>query len=221
MKLITTDSDDTFQSVSSTTVTLSLDQASLSGASLRGVDLKGASFKKADLSKANLDGADLRSADLTDADLSKAALKDADLRDANLSGVNLSDLGSYKKDGSKIFYGYAPGRIPRNLGADLSGADLRGAELKNSNLKDVVLENADLRGVSIEEGNLSLSWLCHTKLPEDINIDSNRDCSQLEALKIEQSYEKAAEMWQDEEFKQRLDEFFSDQETTEFLEEDR
>ena len=220
--LITADSNSADQLTASTAVTLNLNQSSLSGASLSGVDLRGASFEGANLSKADLNGADLRDADLTGADLSQADLQYADLRNANLSNANLSDVFMYQEDGTIFTYGYLPGQVPRNIGADLEGADLRGADLSNSSLKDVVLKNADLSDINIEAEALALSWLCSTKLPENINLDPNRDCSQLEELRMEQSIERAKEEWNDEEFRQRLNEVFSDRDLPAFFpEEDR
>ncbi|MEM9006523.1 MAG: pentapeptide repeat-containing protein [Cyanobacteria bacterium P01_F01_bin.86] len=133
------------------------ENANLIGADLSFADLNGASLRNASLRYADLSGADLSSADLRFADLSGANLINTNLRFANLSGAEV-------------------------LGADLSGADLSGAEVHNAKPHGATpggfpLRFADMEsGVSFYQAHLERAKLCRTKLPENIDIDPNRDC---------------------------------------------
>jgi uncharacterized protein YjbI with pentapeptide repeats len=124
-----------------------LESAYLIGANFRGANLRGACLEGANLHEAKLIGAYLSGADLEGADLRGADLRGAVLEGAYLGGANLE-------------------------GADLSGAVLEGAYLEGANLR-----GADLRSATGLTGEqLEKAWICQTKLPESIGIDSNRDC---------------------------------------------
>jgi uncharacterized protein YjbI with pentapeptide repeats len=139
-----------------------LEKAELDGAKLEGACLEGANLNNANLTGANLTGADLTGAHLEGADLTKANLIKAELVRARLINANLSNA---KLEGAKL------------EGAKLEGANLRDASLKGADLTGAYLEGADLRGVKGLTGEqLEKAWICQTKLPESIDIDSNRDC---------------------------------------------
>ena len=121
--------------------------------SLSGTNLSSAILNDADLRGATLDNVNLSSANLSGAKLSGANLVGADLSDANLSDANFFSTNFFS---THLFRA--------NLfGADLNNADLSGAE-----------------GLTKEQ--LERVLLCDTKLPEDINLDPNRDCEYLEGL---------------------------------------
>jgi uncharacterized protein YjbI with pentapeptide repeats len=116
-------------------------------------------------SKVKIDYTDLRGAQLDYTDLSGAQLYHADLSGADLEGADLTD-------------------------AYLIGADLTRANLMNANLEDAILYRANLMNANLEGADLKevigltkqqieKAYLCQTKLPEDIDIDPNRDCAKL------------------------------------------
>lgn len=113
------------------------------------------------LSNANLSNADLRSADLNSADLSSADLSGAYLFRANLLNANL-------------------------LNADLRSVNLFSADLRRANLSSAILLNSNL----LVTENLTKSQLeskdppliCNSPLPQNIKIDSNRDCGKVASV---------------------------------------
>ena len=137
-----------------------IDYTDLRGAQLDYTDLSGAQLYHADLSGADLEGADLTDAYLIGADLTRANLMNANLMNAWINSV------------------------------DLIGADLTRANLMNANLEDAILYRANLMNANLEGADLKevigltkqqieKAYLCQTKLPEDIDIDPNRDCAKL------------------------------------------
>jgi uncharacterized protein YjbI with pentapeptide repeats len=55
-------------------------------------------------------------------------------------------------------------------GAQLYHADLSGADLEGADLREVI---------GLTKQQIEKAYLCQTKLPEDIDIDPNRDCAKL------------------------------------------
>lgn len=189
---------------------LSLSQASLSNADLGNADLRfadlsnanlsNASLNNADLSNADLRGADLRGTDLRFADLSGADLHDADLRFASrsfiarrvteayvsvVSGADLrdADLSYASLRGASLRF--ADLRGTSLYFADLRGTSLRFADLGNADLSYTELSFADLSAVrNLTQGQIELALLCNTKLPKNINLDTNRDCEELKTREI-------------------------------------
>ena len=135
------------------------------GVYLRGIelpyaDLEGANLERADLWFANLEGADLVRANLEGAYLVKANLEGASLLAANLEGANVGGANLEK--------------------ASLEGANLEGASLLAANLEGASLREANLEGASLREANLEKAKVCQTILPENLTVDSNRDCEELD-----------------------------------------
>ncbi|MBE7384346.1 MAG: pentapeptide repeat-containing protein [Leptolyngbya sp. SIO1E4] len=149
---------------------LSLNRANLSGADLSLADLSGADLFGADLSGADLSGAGLSGAILIWADLSRADLSRANLSRAILSRANLSETNLR---GANLGADLSGAILSR---ADLSGADLSEAFLDGANLSGANLSGADLSGADLSEANLDAARLCHTKLPDGITLDPDRDC---------------------------------------------
>ncbi|MEO0987064.1 MAG: pentapeptide repeat-containing protein [Cyanobacteria bacterium J06639_14] len=167
--------------------------ADLSNADLRSTDLSYADLSNAylsyaNLSDSNLSNANLRSTDLSNTDLSDAFLGNANLRDANLRDVNLSNANLRSADLSNADL------LDVNLldadlsNADLSNADLsvtylRDANLSDVNLSDAILLNTDLRttqGLTPQQlTGVKHPLICDSLLPEDIEIDRDRDCDAL------------------------------------------
>jgi hypothetical protein len=54
-------------------------------------------------------------------------------------------------------------------GAQLYHADLSGADLEGADLREVI---------GLTKQQIEKAYLCQTKLPEDIDIDPNRDCGE-------------------------------------------
>jgi Pentapeptide repeats (8 copies) len=103
---------------------------------------------------------------LASSNLEDAYLVDADLTKANLSRANLSGVNLHGAD----LRGAYLSRVNLNR-AHLFGVDLSGADLGEANLVGV-----DLRETNLAEVDLSRAYLCKTKLPPSIKLDSNRDC---------------------------------------------
>lgn len=132
-----------------------LQRADLSSAHLNRADLLSANLEWAVLKSANLEGGLLFSANLEEADLTRANLGEAVLVEANLEGA---DLKSTNLQGARL------------QGADLSSANLEGADLSRANLQGAV---------GVNQKQLSQTVLCHTILPEGIDLDADRDCDRL------------------------------------------
>lgn len=164
-----------------------LTQANLSSANLLGTNLNSANFQAADLTGTNLRGAYLGNANLLGTNLNSADLIGVYLSDANLSQAKLigANLRSAKLIGAELT---DTDLSEANLnGADLSDATLKGADFTDANLREVSfqgtqfrdtnLSGADLRGaLFLETQQLDGCRLCRTKLPDYLNLDSNRDC---------------------------------------------
>lgn len=134
-----------------------LSEGNLKNANLSGANLQNTSLEDADLSEAYLAGADL-----TYAFLRGTILEGAVLRDANLMGVTLVDN-------------------------QLGSVDIRGVNLQKSNLFNVNFFNADLAKVDLTEATIeepihlseeqiNQAKLCRTVLPEDIEVNPDKDC---------------------------------------------
>jgi len=162
-----------------------LRKANLRGANLTGADLAGAYLNEVSLRRANLTGANLTGTDLTGVNLEEAELEKVDLRGANLTGANLTgtDLRGANLTGANL------------TGANLTGTDLTGVDLREANLRGASLGEVYLRGANLERANLgdadltkaggitqqqiSQALLCQTLLPNELNLDSDRDCAQI------------------------------------------
>jgi uncharacterized protein YjbI with pentapeptide repeats len=157
-----------------------LSDVNLTGANLNDANLGGANLTGANLFNTNLSGANLNRANLNGADLKKARFIGARLGFANLSGANLS--GANLNRANLSF-------------ADLSGADLHNAQLAEANLTNAKLSSTNLSFANLFEANLThanlsethnlasdyldIARLCHTKIPEGITLNPNRDCDAL------------------------------------------
>ena len=86
------------------------------------------------------------------------------------SGGRIQALEDLNNDGVDL-EGVA---VPR---ADLSEIDLSYGHLTRANFKKARLDHANLEGASrLTEDQLTLAKLCHTTLPDGIDLDPNRDC---------------------------------------------
>jgi hypothetical protein len=119
----------------------------------------------------------LRFADLSNANIGEAYLKGSNLNKANLSGANLLyvDLSNANLGGANL--GNASCCLGNFAHANLSGADLSGANLNGADLNGANLSGANLSGAQVTIDQLNTAKLCRTKLPEQITLDQNRDCS--------------------------------------------
>jgi len=161
-----------------------LSNASLGGAELSGAELSNAKLSNANLSGASLSNAKLNGANLNDADLSNASLINASLSGADLSNANLSNA---------------------NLGgADLSGADLSGADLSGATFTWTILLKVNLSVTGLTPQQLDTSYLCNVLLPDDIKLDSNRDCEKLPELLLERYPEEFTTVEEVKEYVDRL-----------------
>lgn len=94
---------------------------------------------------------------LQGANLWKANLKMATLKDANFQRTFLVDANFQD--------------------ADLESTDFQGALLKEANLQGADLMRAKLQAAKgLTRDQVSKAYLCQTELPDNINLDSNRDC---------------------------------------------
>ena len=125
--------------------------------------------KRLDLSRCNLSSANLKSANLGNANLHDANLSNnAFLNNTNLSNANLHSANL---------------RLAILDGTNLSNANLRDANLRDANLSNAIFLNTDLH----ETKNLTQSHLegkeqpliCNSPLPQNIEIDYNRDCGKV------------------------------------------
>jgi uncharacterized protein YjbI with pentapeptide repeats len=140
------------------------------GVSLEGANLRDANLSCIELKGVNLSWADLRQSDLSDSNFADANLYQANLRDANLDAINLkgAELSCSKLENAHF--------ICANLtSVRLSDSNLSGANLAGANLTDADLSCA----IGLTKEQLEKAWICKTKLPKGIGIDSNRDCARL------------------------------------------
>jgi uncharacterized protein YjbI with pentapeptide repeats len=135
-----------------------LSGADLSDTKLEYVDFRNANFSGASLWAAYLPGAYLMGADFTNADLTHASLSGAKLMGADFTNADLThaDLS----------------------GAKLAVANLTNADLTQANLSGANFINDDARGLTKKQIE-GASFLCKTKLPDEIDIDPDRDCSRM------------------------------------------
>ena len=186
-----------------------LENAHLRGSNLRNADLRNADLRNANLRKANLRNADLRNANLRKANLVKAKLFSADLRNVDFSGAQLRGALFTRAD---------------LRGANLSQVNLAGAKLNLTNLSQVNFTEASFTSGSINESDLSQAillntylrfneyltqqqlegdkppYICNARFPEQIEIDSNRDCDQLADVLYQRYPERFESLQKAEEF---------------------
>ena len=166
-----------------------LSEANLNGANLSSANLDGASLNSANLNRANLSDARLPNADLRGANLFETTLRNAALYNTNLSGALvfhtiLSDVDLRDADLSGAFLSDTNLRDADLSGADLSEAFLHGVDLSGTDLSRAFLLGADLSGTDLSEAQgltmeqLSEARLCGTTLPEGIELNSDRGCSE-------------------------------------------
>jgi hypothetical protein len=119
----------------------------------------------------------LRFANLSNANIGEAYLKGSNLNKANLSGANLLyvDLSNANLGGANL--GNSSCCLGNFAHANLSGADLSGANLNGADLNGANLSGANLSGAQVTIDQLNTAKLCRTKLPAQITLDQNRDCS--------------------------------------------
>jgi uncharacterized protein YjbI with pentapeptide repeats len=142
-----------------------LTKSDLNNAFLTESDLNGASFFMSNLRDAHLNGANLVGANLTKANLSSAHLRMSNLNGAALNGAILSNANL---NGATL------------INAHLSGANLNGANLNGANLNGAIFSGVDLsRAKGLTTAQLTVAKICHTTLPQEITLSSNRDCKVL------------------------------------------
>lgn len=165
-------------------VRANLCEAYLYNAELKDADFTQATLINADFTQATLENALLRKADLTDAKLKNANLIEVDFQESILTNV---DFTGATLDGAKSLWS-----------AKLDGAILIRASLKSLNLEQINFDKIDFKGVELDESILLGSdlsqvsnlneqqltgdnspYICVTLLPQNLQIDANRDCDQL------------------------------------------
>jgi uncharacterized protein YjbI with pentapeptide repeats len=182
-----------------------LEGANLEGANLEGANLEGANLEGAELGDANLQKAYLRQTNMQKAKLFQTKFQGADLGGADLREVQgemvylqRSKLRGAKLQGANLKNAYLWNSflVEAHLqGANLAWACLQNADLRQAKLQGVQLAQANLQGANLEGANLeraNLEWakhvtsaqltqakLCLTRLPNGIELDSNRDCQEL------------------------------------------
>jgi uncharacterized protein YjbI with pentapeptide repeats len=142
----------------------------LCGKQLPGIDLSGSHVNlwKADFSDSYLTGAILKYTNLNEADFENAKLLRADLQKTLLISANLQSANL--------------------LGSDLSDAifinvKTRNTSFKNADMTNTVIINTDLsnaRDLTFEQ--VSQAKICESKLPSNIQIKSNKNCSDPEVI---------------------------------------
>ncbi len=156
--------------------------------------LYNAEFKEADLNKAWLIDADLTRATLDNSKLARANLTNAKLIHTSLIGVDFQESTLTNADFTDAILDNA-----KSLwSAELDGAIFRRASLKGINLEAINFEQTNLEGVKLDNSILLKSnlsqvdnlneqqlrgdnppYLCATLLPQNIQIDGDRDCDRL------------------------------------------
>jgi BTB/POZ domain-containing protein KCTD9 len=172
-----------------------LEDANLGEANLEGANLEIANLRGVQLGQANLQKAYLRRTDLRKAKLFQTKFQGADLGGANLQEVqgemaylqSVNLRGAYLQ-GANFQQAYlrnsflAQAHLQR---ANLSWANLQNANLSQADLKETQLSGADLTRANLEgaknvtETQLTYAKLCLTRLPDGIELKSNRDCQEL------------------------------------------
>ncbi|MEL7408958.1 MAG: pentapeptide repeat-containing protein, partial [Cyanobacteria bacterium J06558_2] len=165
-------------------VKANLCDAYLFGANLEKADLTEAILIDVDFTNARLNEATLTKANLTGAKLINAELKKADFQGATLTNVNLKKA---ILDGSKNLWDAELDDVTLNY-ASVKDANLEKANFKQTNFKGVQLDNSvllksDLSQVTnLSEQQLTGNnppYLCATSLPQNLQIDGDRDCERL------------------------------------------
>lgn len=135
-------------------------KANLSSANLVSVDLNSENLEQAILTNSNLSASFLQDANLEKADLRVVSFVQADLTYANLQNTKLA-FASFRN-------------------ADLSHANLSGSNLENADFPSAILVGTNLLNTTdLATDMLETAKLCQTKLPQEINLDPNRDCAEL------------------------------------------
>ena len=138
----------------------------------------------ANLTRAKLDRSILAKANLTNAKLIKTSLIGVDFQDSILTNIDFSDA---ILDNAKSLWS-----------AKIDGAIFRGSSLKSINLEAINFQQTSFEGVKLDNSILLKSdlsqvnnlneqqlmgdnppYLCATLLPQDIQIDGDRDCDRL------------------------------------------
>lgn len=186
---------------------LDAQQAHLADIELAGADLDSARLQDAGLWSAELQRVQLNSAKLLRAKMSQAILSDASLKDAEMQGVQLPNADLQRANLTRANLGCVSARNEAsekrcanlhkaNLSgttlentlfkeADLSGANLSDVDLTEAELNRTILLNTNLSQAKISLAQLSSEQpplLCGTRLPDSIEIDSNRDCKVIQQV---------------------------------------
>lgn len=132
----------------------------LSGIEVDRIDLSYANLARTVLTNANLDHSNLSNIDLENSDLRVSSLAQADLRFANLKNANLSFTSFIDSD---------------LTGANLSMTNLENTSFFGTNLTEAILYKA----VNLTTEMLGAAHLCKTQLPEELELDPNRNCAEL------------------------------------------
>lgn len=150
-----------------------LDLADLEGSTLVEADLTGAAAPYADFSGADLTSAVLVEACIDDADFSGAKLENADLRKTSASGIVLDGA---KARGIRMEGACAPG-LCASEGADLTGGRFGEIVAPRSVWEEVLLDDADFRGASLDHACFNGSSL----LRADLSLGSLKHATFAEA----------------------------------------
>lgn|GEM_PF-4239469 len=113
----------------------------LNNLNLSGVLLTGINLRKATMRGAIFSGANLRAVCMVNADLTGSEFANSNLEGADFTGANLTF-------------------------ANFTGANLSQANLSQANLTRTNFSNADLNDCDVEENNLKVAILNHTRLPD-------------------------------------------------------
>ncbi|MEM8717679.1 MAG: pentapeptide repeat-containing protein [Cyanobacteria bacterium P01_G01_bin.39] len=186
-----------------------LNQIKLPGASLEDSHFNNTDLVKANLCEAYLYHAEFKDADLTEATLinthftratlENALLRKADLTDAKLQNANLTKVDFQESILTNVDFTNAILDQSKSLwSAKLDGMIITNASLKDINLEQINFNKTDIKGVKLDKSillgtNLSQvtnldekqltgdnpPFLCLTLLPQDIQINPDRDCDRL------------------------------------------
>ncbi len=116
-----------------------------------------ANFEGADLSQANFEGARIDGANLKRARFFRTNLVSVDLVSSDMEEAIL-------------------------IQANLTKADLNNIRLEQAIILDTILTNAN----NLQVSQLDQAYICGVKLPDNIKIDSDRDCGEIELILTEE-----------------------------------